>query len=600
MKSLARILTFARWDVRRSLVVPGRRMLPHAIILIVLLCGVFLFTGQAGLHLQDDIYTAGTDYPAVSQVISADQRFRTYLLPQADLVTERRAFDLIVLEGNVLPARTAKGTSAASSLKADYERYKNMVYSEEADIFAAYPLLIEEVTVKSELDFSAPGGAIRTSSAPQTLPAPTGPVEYVPPPDTGQPVSSEELRASVVKPSDDSIKIGRYSTYLTGETDTGPYKTPSQLSPPLPFDAIILIFIFVFPLYFISQFLMMSVMNERIERNGEALLSAPVRSWEILAGKALPYAAGMLIVAAGITLFIRASPQLLLPLIPIILFFLSAGILIGMASRSFRELSFISIFFSTIATAYLFFPSIFADIHVISLVSPVTLMIMTLEHETYTLGQYVFSTSLFYLSSIVFLYIAVVNFREERLFSLEGIFSRTINYISSAITPLHPWLSLSLFGLLIVPFVFMAQLLVLVVVFNLPLPLSVLVLLVIAAAIEELAKSLGIYAFATRYPKFFTWKVALGGAIVTAFAFLVAEKLLLLVTVTQIAESVFGAVLFSTVGLLIVPFAIHAAGILITSIALKLKGSAGYLPGLAAATIVHCSANIYLLWGWLT
>jgi ABC-type Na+ efflux pump permease subunit len=35
----------------------------------------------------------------------------------------------------------------------------------------------------------------------------------------------------------------------------GDFKTPSQLSPPLPFDSIILVFIFIFPLYFTSQFL---------------------------------------------------------------------------------------------------------------------------------------------------------------------------------------------------------------------------------------------------------------------------------------------------------------------------------------------------------
>ena len=54
----------------------------------------------------------------------------------------------------------------------------------------------------------------------------------------------------------------------------GPFVTPDQLSPPLPFDSIILVFVFIFPLYFTSQFFMMSIMNERIERQGEPLLSS--------------------------------------------------------------------------------------------------------------------------------------------------------------------------------------------------------------------------------------------------------------------------------------------------------------------------------------
>ncbi len=48
-----------------------------------------------------------------------------------------------------------------------------------------------------------------------------------------------------------------------------------------------------------------------------------------------------------------------------------------MLSRSFKELSFVSIFFSTVATSYLFFPSIFANVHVISLISPLTLIVLS-------------------------------------------------------------------------------------------------------------------------------------------------------------------------------------------------------------------------------
>ena len=40
-----------------------------------------------------------------------------------------------------------------------------------------------------------------------------------------------------------------------------------------------------------------------------------------------------------------------------------------MTARSFRKLSFVSIFFSTVATSHLFFPSVFANVHVIALVS---------------------------------------------------------------------------------------------------------------------------------------------------------------------------------------------------------------------------------------
>jgi len=85
----------------------------------------------------------------------------------------------------------------------------------------------------------------------------------------------------------------------------------------------------------------------------------------------------------------------------------------------------------------------------------------------------------------------------------------------------------------------------------------------------------------------------------TALGFLVAEKLLLLVTLSQIAESVFGTVLFSSLGLLYIPFLIHLVGILVTGTALKLRGPAAYLPGIMLATLVHCACNLYLIRGWI-
>lgn len=602
MTILAQIFTLARWEAKKSLIVPGKRILPHAILLVILLGGATLFSAESGLHLQDDLYTVGTDDPDLAGIVAADNRFRVVLLDRSVLTRNQGSFDLILIEGEVIPAETDRGASAADALMLTYDRYRNAVYSRESDIFAAYPLLVETETVKSELDFSAPasGAQISSPSRSRGSPLPSGPVPSVAPPDPSPAISPEEFRAGLIQSSGSDDLMVRYSDYLSQSgTPEAPYQTPSQLSPPLPFDAIILIFVFIFPLYFISQFLMMSVMDERTDRRGEPLLSAPVSAGVLIAGKTLPYTIAMLAVSLAICLIIGASPLLVLPLIPVILFFLATSLIIGMTARSYRELSFISLFFSTVTTVYLFFPAIFADVHVISLVSPLTLMIKTLGHEPYTVPQFLFSTSLFFITSIVLFITAGANFREERLFSTSGLLSKGADFIASALRPSHPLLSLFTFGMLAVPFVFMAQMLLLVLVFNLPLPLSLLLLLAAAAAVEEIAKSIGLYSLSTRYPGFLTWKTLLAGAVVTALAFLIGEKLLLLVTISQIAESVFGTVLFSSISLLWVPFLIHLSGILISGTALKLGGRGGYLPGLCLATLAHCSANLWLLRGWL-
>jgi RsiW-degrading membrane proteinase PrsW (M82 family) len=344
---------------------------------------------------------------------------------------------------------------------------------------------------------------------------------------------------------------------------------------------------------------MMSIMNERIERKGEVLLSTPVRAGSIITGKALPYLFGMLAISAALTVYLRASLLIMLPLVPVIFFFLANALIIGMVSRSFKELSFISIFFSTVATSYLFFPSVFANVHVISLISPLTLIILTLQGTAYTAGDYLFSTSLFWLTSAVLFYVAVVNFREERLFSEDRLIPKIRGFIGESMSRKRPFLSLFTLSGFSIPFVFMVQLMCLVLFFNLPMPYSLILLLIFAALIEELAKSVGIYTLYLQDASFLSWKNLVFACAVTAAGFLAAEKLLLLITLTQITESVFGSVLFLSLGVLYLPLLLHFAGITVVACALKLGGRGWYLPGILAATLLHCLYNLYFILGWL-
>lgn len=595
----AQILTLARWETRRSIIFPGKKMIPAAIMLGIVLIGVTILSAGSGLHLEDDIFSAGTEDPVVAALLASDPRFSVTVAGKDELLKDRAAFDLVITDRKASFSGSDKSKAAAAALERDYEQYRNSLYSGEEDLFAAYPLWIEVESVRSEVDFSSPGTASRViTPQPKGFSViPKGPVEFVPPPEADIGISHEDLRAEV----ETTVKgRGSYLWFrdFSVKEDTVPYLTPSRFTPSLPFDSIVLVFAFIFPLYFTSQFFMMSIMNERLERRGEALLSAPVKPSVIVIGKALPYFAVMVAISAILILLFRGSPGLLLPLIPVILFFIASGLIIGMVSRSYKELSFISIFFSTIVTVYLFFPSIFTNVHVISLVSPLTLMVYLFQGETFTPGQYLFSTSLFFITSGVLLYAGMVNFREERLFSQEGLTSKLVNFISSGISLIHPFASLFALNMFVVPFVLMVQLMLLVLVFNLPMPLSLTLLLVSAACVEEIAKSLGLYTLATRTPGFLTWKHLALGAVATALGFLVAEKLLLLVTISQVAESVFGIVLFGSLALFSVPFLIHLVGILVTGTALKVGGRSSYPAGLVLATLLHCAANLYLLRGW--
>jgi ABC-type Na+ efflux pump permease subunit len=597
------ILTIAKWEVKRSVGTMGKNVLPVALILIVLLIAVTGFTAKSGLHLQDGIYKVGTDDPDLASLFSGDARFSVYLADSGTIQSNQDFYDLMIFNRVVYVHDTDRGKAAAKTMERDYTKYRSNVYNQQSDLFAAYPLWIDVQEVVSELNFTATQAGQQVSLRPRSgqPPVPTGPVEPVATPEASIGISSEELRTNLQQSTSQNSQVTRYTDMFSSSENTlGSYKTPDQLSPPLPFDSIILIFLFIFPLYFMSQFYMMSIMNERVGRRGELLLSTPARPSAVILGKALPYFIGMVGISVLLTLWIKASPLIVLPLIPVILFFLAVALLIGMISRSFKELSFISIFFSTIATSYLFFPSIFANIHIVSLISPLTLIVLTLQGTAITATDYLYSTSLFWLSAAVLFYVGVVNFREERLFSQSDLFAKTSDFIASTLSLKRPYISLFLFNAFLIPFVFMVQLMLLVLFFNLPMPLSLILLLIGAAFIEEIAKSLGISSLIRKAPRFFTWPVIVGASIATALGFLFGEKLLLFVTLSQITESVFGSVLFTSIGVLWMPFLLHFFCVLIIAASIKKGGEIGYGLGLLAAVAIHCLYNMYLILGWFS
>ncbi len=599
--ALRTVATISKWEVKRSLTSMSRNVLPLAVVLFILLILATGFTAESGMHLQDSMYIAGVESPEIAEILAADDRFIVYE-GNAEEMLYNPYFDLIISGSTVYLKDTDKSRAALRALDKDYIRYKSWICSHEKDLFAAYPLWIDLRYVKSELNFISTQSGQTVAAAPDAsiIPAPDNVVLEIPKPPALPEFTEEELRAEMISGVAGDERISRYTGILTPKGELGDFKTPSQLSPPLPFDSIILIFVFIFPLYFTSQFFMMSIMKERIERKGEILLSAPVKSWQIIIGKALPYLILMIAISAVLTVFTGGSLLILAPLFPVILFFLTNALIIGMISRSFKELSFVSIFFSTIATSYLFFPGIFANIHVVSLISPITLIILQMQGDGFTLTDYVYSTSLFYLTSAVLFYAGTQNFNEERLFSQHRFLSRILEFIGSAISLKKPYLSLFAISLLSIPFVFMAQLMLLVLLFNLPMPLSLIVLLVFAACIEELAKSVGIYAFFIKWPDFFTVKNILITSAAVASGFLIGEKLLLFATLAQVSESIFGAVLFTSLQVLWMPLTLHFAGILTVIVILKLGGRRAYVPGVLAATIVHSLYNLWFILGWMS
>jgi len=256
-------LTIAKWEVKRSVGTMGKNVLPVAIILIVLLIAVTGFTAKSGLHLQDGIYKLGTNDPELASIFSGDARFSVDLADAGAIQSNQDYYDLIILNRMVYVHDTDRGKAAAKTLDRDYTKYRSNVYNQQSDLFAAYPLWIDLQYVTSELNFTATQSGQQVSLRPRSgqPPVPTGPVEPVATPEASIGISSEDLRSNLQQSPSQNSQISRYTDMFSGSGNPlGEYKTPDQLSPSLPFDSIILVFLFIFPLYFMSQFYMMSIM----------------------------------------------------------------------------------------------------------------------------------------------------------------------------------------------------------------------------------------------------------------------------------------------------------------------------------------------------
>jgi ABC-type Na+ efflux pump permease subunit len=597
MDYIAAIWTISRWEVRKVISLTARPVLPLSLMLLVALVLVSAFAGQSGVHLQDGIYRLGTDDPVLASLFSGDPRFTVYQLDTEALQSSQESFDLLIIGGRVYARSTDRASAGLKAITRDYEQYVARVYSSQKDLFAAYPLWIDQQFIKSELTFQATEAGQYLGVRPALRnPHPEGPVVDVPEPLATLPLPESELRQEIAKTTIND-PFGRYTAVLAPESRLGDFQVPSQIAPLPPFGSIISVFIFIFPLYFIAQFFMMSVIGERIDRRGEALLATPLRPLQILVGKAFPYFVGMCGTSLLLAYAVGGTPLLVIPLLPIMLFFLASALLISMLSRSFKELSFISIFFSTILTSYLFLPTIFTHVHVVSLVSPLTLVILALQGEGYTLTEYFYSTSLFFITSGVLFYVAVVNFQEERLFGQARFLSRIREFIDAAVSRSRPYLSLIFLNAFLIPFVFMVQLLLLVVFFNLPMPLSLILLIATAALIEEGTKSVGIYTLMIRDRSILSMRPLLFATAATALGFLAGEKIFLFAMLSQVTESIFGSVLFLSLQVLWIPFLLHFSGVFIVGLFLKYAGSRGYAPGLLVATTVHSLYNLILIAG---
>ena len=594
-RAVARI---ARWEASRSAAVVDRQTAILGLVALLLagaVGGAALATG--GVALDRDIYRVGVSPDSPYHEVVEDSPALASRPP--DLGQLGRGIDVVVRDGQFYVADSQKAQAALSTLRDAVRRHNLDLMGAESNQSAAFPVVVT-LTYAEQGSMTPDGATVDSGTAGGTdggdgdsgdeggLSGESGTGQTTD--QTGTPTADDDDDGSLGVPG-----FGAMGGLFGGSTSG----SPADISPPFPFGALVLAFVFFIPMNFVIQPYGSSILNERINRRGELLLVAPVSPTAIVAGKTLPYLALLVGITAVVALAIGGGAVSVAAVAPIAALYLAATFVGGMFARSFKELTFVTVSISVFLTSYAFVPAIFTNVTPIALISPLTLVVHDLQGTAITAGEYAFATGPFYVGSLVCFLLGVGVYREEDMFTQRPVPLKFLDALNSRI---HRPRSVALLSALSIPFVFIAELLAIAVLFVLPVDVSVPLLLVVIAGVEEVAKSVHVYAgFRGPFAGRRDWRMALTLGALSGFGFFVGEKFTAIVQLVGLPSLTLGQAAFTPTGvvatpamglaLLLAPLLLHAVTTSIAALGAT-RSRRTYLVALVPAIAVHAAYNL--------
>jgi|Deesub1362A_J573_1020465.scaffolds.fasta_scaffold00498_30 ABC-type Na+ efflux pump permease subunit len=383
----------------------------------------------------------------------------------------------------------------------------------------------------------------------------------------------EEVREKIVEEEENEVvnnieQVG--GDGIIAYEDTG-YKTPDDFTPPSLIGKMLYAFFFILPSYFAIQVFSSSLIEDRVTRRIDVLLSTPISEIRLLTGKLVPYIT-ISVITVAITSFLFNKSQLSLAFVfPVVLFFAALQMFLALVSRSYREMTFLVIASSLVVTSYIFIPSIFGGTIPVSKVSPITLMLAMFEGEEIAISDYVFATFQFYSMGIVLIYLSSKALNPEVMYKSD-LSGRLLTIAQKSVKKdYHTFFA----AIASIPFVFMIEFLLLSVLFIMPLERSILVFLFVVAFVEEIFKGTAVFAASKNGANIYK------SSIFCATGFFVGEKFIVFINVA----TKFNNLLFAQYMLL--PFFIHIISLFV--FAALMKRSFRY--AIVASTLVHFIYN---------
>ncbi|GAB6877848.1 ABC transporter permease [Halorubrum gandharaense] len=620
---LRRILRIARWETSQAAGGLDRQTLLAALVILLFAGGtvaVGLAAGVAGLDVDRDVYRVGVDDD--SPYADAVEESAPLTPVPAERATLGENADAIVDDGGggaggagaaggvvVWAADSAKGEAAAAAVRDAVLAENERRMAAESNATAAYPL---DVTLRY-VSRSA-GGDVTLGEPPDSGDddgdGEAGDDAGDGDSDAGDPDSDGTDEDS----EDDALGVPSIGGGAFGADHVG---SAGGITPPFPFVSLVLAFVFLVPLNFLIQAYGSSILNERVNRRGELLLVTPLAPGDVVAGKTLPYVVAAVGLTTAIALAVGGGPLSVLAVLPLALAFLGATFVGAMFARSFKELTFVTVTVSVVLTTYAFVPAVFTNVTPIALVSPLTIVVFDLQGESMSLVEGLFSTvPPLVVAGLLFTLGAGV-YREEDMFTQKPLPRKFLDALAVRLSALpadggslrarlRPFAAVAVITACTIPFVFVAELLAVAVLFALPITLSIPVLLVSIAFIEEVAKSLHLYAGFERGVFARTDVVAVGVGLASGFGFFLAEKVTAVVQAVGLLELYVGRAAFGSVagveglspavalGLFLAPLALHCFVTVVAAVGAS-RNRTVYAATLVLATLIHAAYNFVVV-----
>jgi ABC-type Na+ efflux pump permease subunit len=600
--------------------------------LIVLVIGILAAVAGFAVYQQDlvfakNFYTIGVsaDGPIIS-----DKRFNVFdLEPRAGLkMLYEDKIDVYVYGNEVINRSSERSQYATAALKQYLEREELYRISEEYDLDRAFPLRVEvrELPVSSpSLGSESPttlADLLGSAGDPSAFEAvsqggsssESGPMAPALP-ESGEPASGSDASGNLqpgdapgvgsatessstseavrdqLESRDNSSVLPEFKAEFVSDEDI---IIPSLMDPPTPLAQVILAFLYVVPLFFVSVFFTSSFMEEKTNRKLLVLLSAPVTPFQIIMGKMLPYLGYAIICIVAITLFLHGSVLLSLGIfIPVMLFIMAIYLMVALLYRTFKDQTFFSVLAVWIITAYLVAPAMFSGVSDLSYISPLALAVQMYRGESFSFTQYLLSTTPMYMVFIIAVFVGTRIFNEEYLMGFRPLHTKIADAISLAINRDHLNISIFLLALCVIPVVFMVQLASIVMASNLPMPFALWALFALSIIVEEIAKSTGILVL-LRSKLVRSRKSIVTLSFLSALGFLIGEKLLLYLALSVVSESLFTDAVFSA-GLLVAPLFMHFVATAVVCLLTHRLGTKFYPLAIVAGSVLHTVYNLSVI-----